>query len=242
MVFKRILCCIPSKIRYKMKYLLNSFISFFWPTFFPFPPSKYPVRNTEIDRQIIKYDIHSLDLAKFMYLQQRDRIQKIESKSIIFTGFFVGIIALTVPIIKNVFLEGPSDLKSRISASICCLFVIYLSQSVKCSINALVRASYDSFDETDFVGKDENAIALNFIRKIKNNYDVINAKVNSMTLAQDFAKKAVDLIIISAIATVIYLLGGFDYLVNSVAWLGNLHVSWIDFSFYLVARHLILAL
>lgn len=138
-----------------------------------------------------------------MYEFQKERIKSIESKSMIFIGFFAVAITLLGFILKELLFKSTKSYIDYIYMFLICIIVIYVSNVIRYAIKAIERKGYYSFDEKDFLNIDDTEKVRNIINKIKRNYDVINEKVDFMSLSQDFAKRVISIIIILTFALVI---------------------------------------
>src|SRR5690606_16238323 len=72
---------------------------------------------------------------------------------------------------------------------------IYILQIMRYSIKALERKAFYSLDEADFLNKTNREITIRIINKVKKNYDVINEKVDYMSMAQEFTQRLIWLLL-----------------------------------------------
>lgn len=150
--------------------------------------SNYEVKISENLFKKRNVNKHSIDLAYQMYVNQKERIKRIESKSMIFIGLFGSLIALIVFLVKDLLLDNTILIK-QVFLILISILGIYLFMVLKFSINALKKKSYSSFSEKDFIGLSDKEIIQNIINKVRKNYDTINEKVDSMMMAQEFAER-----------------------------------------------------
>lgn len=167
-------------------------------------PSKYD-KYLNIE-QLNANSLEEKDVDRFikLYELQRDRIKTIDSKSIVFIGFFGSIVALLGATLKNFILKQDKASSDYFLILFASIFIIYTSKIVVHAIQTLERRGYYSLDEEDLLKNRNGEKVLHIINKIKRNYDAINAKVDSMTLAQEFAKRVLYLLIITAVTSSFY--------------------------------------
>ncbi|AGS80544.1 hypothetical protein [Leptospira alstonii] len=186
-----------------MKKFLSKIINIFWP-FLEGEVSNYNnfLKIENMKSKLI--DEKDIDRCIKMYEFQRDRIKTIESKSIVFIGFFGSIVALLGITLKEIILNKDKDLLEYGLMLLVSIFIIYTSTVIRYAIKALERKAYYSIDEKDIFESRNIDKAIAIINKIKRNYDAINTKVDSMTLAQEFAKRILYLLIFLALMSGTY--------------------------------------
>ncbi len=166
--------------------------------------STYSHRIESLDIQDEEILQKGVDFALAMYQQQKDRVSTIESKSMVFIGFFGAVIAIISFVIKDVLFvadKGSIELLSLIYLSV---LVIYILQVMRYSVRALERRSYQSLNEDIFLQDSNEKIIINMLNTIKGNYDVINLKVDYMVMAQEFTKRVIWVLLLSMIGLIGY--------------------------------------
>ena len=146
----------------------------------------------------------AMELALVMYNEQRERINSIQSKSIVLVGFFGSVVVLSSFLLKDILSpKNSTDIFEYWVLLFNSIVILYASQVVLNSLKALVRQSYSLLDEKRFINRSYNEITQHIIDCVKKNYNVINKKVNYMTLAQKFAKRVTYLFIIFSIIIIL---------------------------------------
>lgn len=166
-----------------------------------------PVYSNFLDEEHEIFDERSdesINFALFMYEKQKERISSIESKSSIYIGFFSAVVAIVAFALKDVIFQRKDDIFYDVAMVFLGILIIYILQVIRFSIKAMERKSYHSFDESDFLCVDRNKIAVKLINKTKKNYDVVNQKVDDMTMAHEFTKRIIWLVFIAAVFLVAF--------------------------------------
>lgn len=181
--------------------MIANLIEFVWPRLEGDPPvyNGFLSADTNISDENQE---SSIELGILMYQKQRDRIATIESKSSIYLGFFGTVVAILAFALKDIFFQEQHSFAHDLALIFFGILIIYILQVMRYSINALERRAYHSFDESDFLHGDRQKLAINIINKVKKNYDVINAKVDYMTMAHEFTKRILCLLLIATIALI----------------------------------------
>lgn len=104
-----------------------------------------------------------------------------------------------------------SDFNIAITLLVFLLFVLtlYMSRTVWFSIKALERKNYYSISVTDFLINDANddyfkKLIAEIANKIRRNSLTINSKVDSMTMAQEYFKRAIVVVSVYAFVILLY--------------------------------------
>jgi len=182
--------------------MLKKLIEFVWPSL----EGDAPTYNNFLDEETEIGDENldaSVDFAKFMYDKQGDRISTIESKSSIYIGFFGTIVAILTFSLKDILFLEEKNITHDVTLLFGGLLIVYISQVMRYSIKALERKNYYSFDEGDFLHGDKRKTVVDLINKIKKNYDVINCKVDFMTMAHEFTKRIIGVLFVAAISLIV---------------------------------------
>ena len=169
---------------------------FFWPLLEKEEPPKFE----ELTKDKILVDNSFLPEA-FRYTldcynREEERRKGIESKS----SLVIGTISVVTSVILGVasILVKENDFDMTVSILVFLLFILtlYMSRTVWFSIKALERKNYYSISVSDFLiksAKEEYYIDLivEIANKIERNAITINNKVDNMTMAQEYFKRAI---------------------------------------------------
>ena len=169
---------------------------FFWPLL----EKEEPLKFEELTKDKILVDNSFLSEA-FRYTldcynREEERRKGIESKS----SLFIGTISVVTSVILGVasILVKENDFDMTVSILVFLLFILtlYMSRTVWFSIKALERKNYYSISVSDFLiksAKEEYYIDLivEIANKIERNAITINNKVDNMTMAQEYFKRAI---------------------------------------------------
>lgn len=137
-----------------------------------------------------------LEYIEIYSKSEENRNTKIESKSMIFIGTFSVIIALLTLLIKDINIDSATNTPRQmflIGAII--LIIIYLCRAIWFSIKALERREYHTLGFPDFMFSNstekKKKIILKCYNNTKKNQRIINLKVDYMTMAQEYFKRAI---------------------------------------------------
>jgi hypothetical protein len=194
---------------------------FFWPLL------EKGEDNLPINLELSEITVDSSHLEKTLeyaidcYNAESERKKSIESKA----SMFIGTISIITTVVLGVtsILVKENNFDIAICALITLLFIltIYMSRTIWFSIQTLERRNYHSISINDFLLSDSNEeyykkIIAEVANKINRNALTINKKVDSMTMAQEYFKRAI--IVVSLYSFVILLLflskSGFDFSTN----------------------------
>ncbi len=188
---------------------MRKLVNFFWPRL-EGEPSRYTnflAKNAAVDKNNLD---DTLEFAKLMYQQEKERVSTIESKSMIYVGFFGAVIAIFAFMMKDLLM-----IENKTTLHIVALFFggivsIYILQIMSYSIKAMERMSYESLDASDFLTKSKQASIISIINMTKKNYDTINLKVDYMVMAHEFTKRLIWILLFLSGSLVAY--SGFYFL------------------------------
>ncbi len=195
--------------------VISNIREFFWPLLekveIPEPP--------QISQEDITVDsIHlekTLEYAISCYNAESERRKTVEGKS----SLFIGTISVVTTVIVGVtsFLVELSDFSIAVFILLLLLFVltVYMSRTVWFSIQALERKNYHSISISDFLinGADNNyhkKIISEITNKLRKNSITINSKVDSMTMAQEYFKRAIAVIVIYSVVIIFFFISKSD--------------------------------
>jgi hypothetical protein len=211
---------------------------FFWPLLekgeIPDPPMLNE-NDISVDSSHLK---ETLAYAINCYEAESDRIKTVESKS----SLFIGTISVVTSVVIGVtsVLVKVSDFNISITLLVFLLFVLtlYMSRTVWFSIKAIERKKYYSISVTDFLIKDANddyfkKLIAEISNKLRRNSLTINSKVDSMTMAQEYFKRAIVVVSVYAFVILLYFVSksGFafcDYSRTFIETLNTITISGLN--------------
>lgn len=188
--------------------MINNIREFFWPLLekHPIPqPVLIGKEDITVDSSLLE---KTLEYAIENYKEETERKKTVEGKS----SLFIGTISVVTSVIIGVtsVLVRTSNFNLAISTLVFLLFIltVYMSRTVWFSIQALERRSYFTISINDFLISDINGeyyktLIAEITNKVRKNSFTINSKVDSMTMAQEYFKRA---IIVVAIYSFVILL------------------------------------
>lgn len=191
--------------------ILSDIREFFWPLLEKFPiaePDLISQENITVDKSHLE---KTLEYAISCYKAELDREKIIEGKS----SLFIGTISVITSVIIGVtsVLVNLSDFNIAILVLVFLLFVLtlYMSRTVWFSIKVLERKKYYSISIDDFLISDANEIYYKkLIAEIMNNERrnslMINRKVDNMTMAQEYFKRAIIIVVLYSFIIFVFFL------------------------------------
>lgn len=188
---------------------LKSIREFFWPLLEKADEPESKIQELT-EEAICTPDFQgTLQQAIKLYETESKRNQTIEQKSSIFIGTISVVTSIAIGITT---LFANSDEFSFFSYTLFFLlfvFIIYISRTLWFSLKTLERKTFCTISIEDFLlaESDENyykKTILKISKKVKENYKVINEKVDNMTMAQEYFKRSIVVIFIYAFLIFIY--------------------------------------
>lgn len=186
----------------------------FWPLI-DRPAKDEEDESEENDTAEIELVIEEANLEKAFSLNNKisegedSRRASVESKATSLISA-IGISSSIVVAASTVTINSTENLSLiRISVAISFILTVYTLRTVWFAVKALERKSYHQtdFSDTNITG-DKNEYYRKMIIKVaemtKKNHSVINEKVNSMVMAQEYYKRAIVVIFIYAFFVLIY--------------------------------------
>lgn len=179
-----------------MKWLHN-IREFFWPLLEKEAierPKETNLKDITVDK---KYLEKTLQYAIDCYDAEIERNKTVEGKSSLFIGTISVITSVIIGVTSVLVKSSAFNLPMTILVFLLFILTIYMSRTVWFSIQALERKHFHSLSIDEFitVGKkgDEyyKAQISSITNKIRKNSIVINSKVDSMTMAQEYFKRAI---------------------------------------------------
>jgi hypothetical protein len=182
---------------------------FFWPLLekedIPEPVSISPEDINVNENHFEK----TLEYAIKDYESEEERRKLIESKSSLFIGTIS--VVTTVMIGVTSILVKINDFNHSISILVFLLFLItiYMARTVWFSVKVLERSKYFAISIDDFLIKDEGVdyykkLISEITNKIRKNSVTINSKVDNMTMAQEYFKRAIIVVVVYSFAILIF--------------------------------------
>ena len=144
----------------------------------------------------------AFELAQKIYNDEQDRNKTIETKSVVFVGSIGFVIAIIIGI-TNFLLSGQNVYFNAITAGIVLVTIVliaYLVRSSWYSIKALTRQKFQVLRFDDIIKHDKNYLK-QIIAKI------INLRVDYMTMAQEYYKRAIVTLFIYCLFVFFVLIG-----------------------------------
>lgn len=191
--------------------LLSNIREFFWPLL-ENGEVKAPVKLTSEELKIDDVNLEkALEFTLNSYKEEEDRKATVESKS----SLFIGTISVVTTIIIGItsFIVKSNEFSLIICSIVLVLFILtlYMIRTIWFSIKALERKAYHTINSNDFLtegGKIEyyKKMITEIINKININSQTINKKVDNMTMAQEYFKRAIVVIAIYSFFLVVYFL------------------------------------
>lgn len=211
---------------------------FFWPLLEECEiqePLMLNENNISVDSSHLK---DTLEYAINCYEAESDRKKIVESKS----SLFIGTISVVTSVVIGVtsVLVKVSDFNISITFLVFLLFILtlYMSRTVWFSIKALERKNYYSISVTDFLINDVNddyfkKLIAEITNKISRNSLTINIKVDNMTMAQEYFKRAIVVVSVYAFVILLYFVsksGGdfWGFLKKIIETINNITISGLN--------------
>ena len=197
----------------KIRELLKNFREVFWPLLEKAEESEIQeVSQADIDLKS-EADIRiAYELAQKSYYDEQDRNKTIETKSVIFIGS-IGFVVTFIIGITNLLLTGQGVYFNAITAGmvlVAIVLIAYFIRSSWYSIKALTRQRFQVLHFKDIIKGDKN-YPKEMIAKILNiskaNAKIINFRVDYMTMAQEYYKRAIVTLFIYCLSVFAIILG-----------------------------------
>lgn len=208
---------------------------FFWPLLEKGDIPEPPMLNEE---SICVNSSHLKDTLEYTigcYEAESERKKIVENKS----SLFIGTISVVTSVVIGVtsVLVKVSDFNIAITLLVFLLFILtlYMSRTVWFSIKALERKNYHSITVSDFLISDSDdayfkKLIAEISNKIRRNSLTINSKVDSMTMAQEYFKRAIVVVAIYAFVILMYFVSksGVDFIGYSQKLIDSLNTISIN--------------
>jgi len=197
----------------KMRKLLKDIREFFWPLLEKAEESEiHRVSQVDIDLES-EVDIKiAFELVQKIFNDEQDRNKTIETKSVVFIGT-IGFVVTFIIGITNFLLTGQNVYFNAITAGMVLVAVVLIAYFVRSSwysIKALARQKFQVLHFDDIIKGDKNYLR-EIIAKIINNSNenarIINLRVDYMTMAQEYYKRAVVTLFIYCLFVFVVIIG-----------------------------------
>ncbi|MAN28213.1 MULTISPECIES: hypothetical protein [Mesonia] len=189
--------------------IFNQVREFFWPLLEKEeikPRSRLEKNDINVDNRHLE---ETLKYAIENYKSEEERRKNIESKS----SLFISIISVVTAIILGVttVLIKVNDFNFILLILIFILFLlsVYMSRTIWFALKTLERKAYFSISINDFLISEKEddyfkRLIVEISNKINQNSIVINEKVDNMTMAQEYFKRAIIVVSIYSLIILIY--------------------------------------
>lgn len=219
---------------------------FFWPLLED-EDEPQKIKEISLDELLINSDNieKTLEFALSNFEAEESRRASVESKSSLFISTISVITTIIIAVTSILFKDSQSS--GWLSCLIFLLFVltVYMARTVWFSIKVLERRAYERISHDDFILSHEKddylkSIIVSVINKTQVNSITINEKVDYMTMAQEYYKRAIIVVSVYSLAIFFYSLSGlsFDvkpYIETTISTLNGVALSsWIIISLYVL--------
>lgn len=181
-----------------MKIILKNIRECIWPLLDPLEE----IKPKEIKLDDCNFKDDEIDLM-LNYIEkysasEESRKSQVESKATIFIGTFGVVITVLLNLVKDIIIKDTSSVNNSSNIAVILvmiLAIIYLCRAIWFSIKTLERRNYYTFGFPNFMLSDseikKKQIVVKQYNNIKKNQLEINLKVDYMTMAQEYFKRAI---------------------------------------------------
>ncbi len=169
---------------------------FFWPLLEKGQPQEFKRLNGD---EILVDKSHlpkTLEYTLDCYNQEEERRKGIEGKASLFIGTISVVTSVVLGVTSILVKENDFDIAMSILVFLLFVLTLYMSRTVWFSVKVLERKCYYSTSIDDFLidSVDDNyykQLIAEIANKMRNNAKTINGKVDNMTMAQEYFKRAI---------------------------------------------------
>jgi len=181
-------CCIV--------FLVKQIREFFWPLL----ENTGNINSYSTDIDISKIDSKNLNelfnRVLTCYNEEEERRKTVESKSSLFIGTLSVAVSIVIAIYANLAKDNTITIWQIISMGLLFILIIYLIRTVWFSIKALQRKTYFILSAKDYISayskqNPHKDLITNLSNAIQQNQETNNRKVDNMTMAQEYFKRAI---------------------------------------------------
>jgi hypothetical protein len=197
----------------KIRKILKDIREFFWPLLEKAEESEISrVSQKDIDLENEDDIKIAFELVQKIYNDEQDRNKTIETKSVVFIGS-IGFVVTFIIGITNFLLTGQNVFLNTITAGMVLVAVVLIAYFVRSSwysIKALTRQKFWVLHFEDIIKRDKNylgKIIAEIINNSKENSKIINLRVDYMTMAQEYYKRAIVTIFIYCLFVFFVIIG-----------------------------------
>lgn len=182
--------------------ILKTIREFFWPMLDPLEPNSIQdikLDDCSLSRSEIQFELKCMEEYK---KSEDDRRKDVEGKATIFIGTFAVATTVLINLAKEFIFNSNTTVIffKNIVIILISLTIIYLCKAIQFSIKTLERRNYRTLGFPKFMFTDEDNKELKVLvmqyNAIKKNQEEINIKVDYMTMAQEFFKRAVNTVFV----------------------------------------------
>lgn len=181
----------------RLKRFLKKIRELIWPLLEP----SESIESKEITIEDCRWEDSEIELM-LKYIEQyaaseENRKNQIESKASIFIGTFTIVITVLLSLIKDILFKdvGCHNYYNVIIVFLMSITVIYLCRAIWFAIKAMGKQKYCKFGFPKFMldqdNKKKKKIIIDQYNIIEKNQEGINLKVDYMTMAQEYFKRAI---------------------------------------------------
>lgn len=213
----------------------KNFREFFWPLLEKEKeqiPEKIEPKEITVENKHLE---QTLQYAIDFYESELQREKTVEGKSSLFISI-ISVITSIILVVTTV-LVGVNDFNLVLLFLIFLLFIlsVYMSRTVWFSLKTLERKAYYSISINDFLITEKNdnyfkKLIADITNKVRKNSIVINEKVNNMTMAQEYFKRAIVIVSLYSFVILIFFItkAEVDFpelFSNKISFLNSLNLS-----------------
>lgn len=200
----------------KISNFFTSIREFLWPILDPLEPTKLKKISLLDDCKFLESEIDfELKYLEEYKKSEDERKKNVENKATIFIGTFAVAITILINLVKELIINPDANITlwNVPIIVLIAITVIYLCRAVLFSIKTLERRNYATLGFPDFLFLNDidkkRKILVKQYNAIKENQKEINIKVDYMTMAQAFFKRAVFAVLVLTIIFLLYFLNNY---------------------------------
>lgn len=184
---------------------------FFWPLLEKGQTQEFErltVNEILVDKSLLP---KTLEYTLDCYNQEAERRKGVEGKASLFIGTISVVTTVVLGVTSILVKENNFDVTVFVLVFLLFILTLYMSRTVWFSVKALERKNYYSTSIDDFlidsVGDSYyKQLIIEISNKIKNNAITINGKVDNMTMAQEYFKRAIVVVALYSFIILIFFL------------------------------------
>lgn len=226
--------------------LFKNIREFFWPLL---EEAENPFHELLNENDITVSSEHlqkTLDYALNNYNEESERKTSVENKASMFIGTISIVTSIVIAATSIIVKDEGFIVTTLILIILLSILTIYMSRTIWFAIKTLERRNYYSISINDFLIKDIDdnyyrKIISEITNKINRNSSIINQKVDNMTMAQEYFKRAIVTIALYSLVVLLFFIlkSGIDlmFFCESMAKILNqIEISgWNTFVLYVIS-------